>query len=82
MLRRGFAESIKISRDLYFGHPLGRFNIQKLERILQNAYVDAGGNKKTDPIPGLHNKEDIQITFIDVAKVLGFVFDIRRGQDR
>jgi len=38
----GHENSIKLAQNLYFGHPLGRYNIQKLETILRNAYVEAG----------------------------------------
>jgi len=78
----GHENSIKIARDLFYGHPLRRFNIQQLERILQQAYVDAGGRRRSDPIPGLHNREDVDITFIDVAKVFGAIFDIRHDESR
>jgi RHS repeat-associated protein len=74
----GHENSIKLAQNLYYGHPLGRFNIQKLERLLQKEYVEAGGRSRRDPIPGLHNREDVQITFIDVAKVFGIAFDLRR----
>ena len=40
--------------------------------------VVAGLSILTDLIPGLHNREDVQITFIDVARVSGVIFDIRR----
>jgi RHS repeat-associated protein len=78
----GHENSIKVDRNLYFGHPLGRFTKQKLERILQDAYVDAGGARRRDRIPGFRDEQDIEITFIDVAKVFGAVFDIRREQGR
>ena len=76
----GHENSIKVDRNLYFGHPLGRFTKQKLERMLQDAYVEAGGARRRDRIPGLRDEENIDIAFIDVAKVFGVVFDIRREQ--
>ena len=76
----GHENSIKIARDLYFGHPIGRYNLRRLERILQDQYEKAGGSKRRDPIPGLHNKENVKITFVDIAKVFGVVFDIRKAE--
>ncbi|HJP93502.1 MAG TPA: RHS repeat-associated core domain-containing protein [Pyrinomonadaceae bacterium] len=75
----GHENSIKIGQDVFYGHPLGRFNLRTLERTLQEEYVRAGGNRRRDPIPGLHNRENVKITFIDVAKVFGYIFDIRRN---
>lgn len=78
----GHENSIKVARGQYFGHPLGRFSKQQLERRLQEAYVSAGGARRTDKIPGFRDEINIQITFLDVAKIFGVVFDIRREAGR
>jgi transposase len=70
---------IKVGANRYWGF-IGTNNItssQGWKRDLCNAYVDAGGARRTDPIPGFGN---LSIRFLDTARGAMSVFDVRNSQ--